>query len=32
MLAEFANFSDAEIQLLHKNICKMKLDKNAVLS
>ncbi|MCD9855474.1 Crp/Fnr family transcriptional regulator [Epilithonimonas sp. JDS] len=32
MLAEFADFSDAEIQLFNKNICKMKLDKNAVLS
>jgi len=32
MLAEFADFSDAEIQLFNKNISKRCLDKNAVLS
>mgnify|MGYP000008478996 CR=1 FL=1 len=32
MLAEFADFSDAEIQLFNKNTCRMNLDKNAVLS
>ncbi|MCD9856729.1 hypothetical protein LUD75_18540 [Epilithonimonas sp. JDS] len=32
MLAEFADFSDAEIHLFNKNICRMNLDKNAVLS
>ncbi len=31
MLAEFADFSDDEIQLFNKNIFKRYLDKNAVL-
>lgn len=32
MLTQFADFSDAEIQLLNKSICKRYLDKNEIIS
>jgi len=32
MLEEFSDFSEAELKLFNKNICKKYLDKNAILS
>ncbi|NMR33226.1 Crp/Fnr family transcriptional regulator [Chryseobacterium aquaticum] len=32
MLAQFGNFSDTEVQLFNKNICKRHLEKNEILS